>query len=112
MGLIAVFAANGRDFLRKAFPTAMAPDYSANGYPLDLDASLRYTRPKTGIDRYPFVGGDGTVSQIGWVSGFMPQMDARVWFQASGRIPTGPGSTTYPVNLTWQMTPPGLGKNV
>lgn len=111
MSMIAVFGAAGREFVKKAFPSAMVPDYSANGYLFDLDASLRYTRPKTGIDRFPFVGGDGTVSQIGWVSGFMPQMDARVWFQMTGRIPTGPGSTTFPVNLQYQAIVPGLGKS-
>jgi hypothetical protein len=100
-----------RKLLAKIFPTAWVPDYSATGYPLDLDGALRYSRPKTGIDYFPWVGGDGTIPQIGMVSGFMRQMDVTVWAQATGKAPFGPASTTTPLNLQWQITPPGLIKS-
>ena len=92
------------------FPTAWEPAREPGDYPLDLDGSYRYTRPKTGIDRFPFVGGDGTVSQIGMVSGFMNQRDVAVWQGMTGKIPSGPFSTTQPINLQWQATIPGLVK--
>ncbi len=100
-----------RQLLAKVFPTAWVPDISATGYPMDLDGAERYARPKTGIDYFPRVGGDGTIPQIGMVSGFMRQMDVTVWEQMTGRVPTGPGSTTLPLNLQWQITPPGLIKS-
>lgn len=99
-----------RSMVSKLYPTAWEPAREPNGYPFDLDGSLRYGRPKTGIDKFPFIGGDGTVSQIGNVSGFLRQMDGRVWGQMTGKLPSGPGSTTYPINIAWQVTIPGLVK--
>lgn len=99
------------DAIRKYFPSAWRPAKEPDGYPFDLDGSLRFPRLATGIDYFPWVGGDGTVAQIGAVSGFMQQMDARVWAQMTGKMPSGPGSTTYPINIQWQVTVPGLSKS-
>jgi hypothetical protein len=101
----------GRKIVARVFPTAILPAIEFNGYPYDLDGSLSYARPKTGLDYFPWVGGDGTIAQIGAVSGFMQQQDVRVWSQMTGKNPFGPGSTTMPLNLQWQMTPPGLIKS-
>lgn len=98
------------DLLRKMFPNAWRPAQVPNRYPFDLDGSERFCRFGAGIDYFPFVGGDGTVPQIGAVDGLMRQFDVQVWNQMTGRVPTGPGSTTVPLNLQWQMTIPGLGK--
>ena len=99
------------DIIEKVYPTAWLPYHEPNGYPFDFNGSLRYPRPKTGIDYFPRVGGDGTVSQIGMVSGFMAQQDMLIWSQMTGKVPFGPGSTTLPLNLQWQITPPGLIKS-
>jgi len=98
--------------LRKLFPTSWFPRSGAvDGYQYDLDGSLRYDRFKTGIDKFPWVGGDGTIAFIGAVNGLLPQNDVLVWAQATGKMPSGPGSTTEPINLQWQITVPGLYKN-
>lgn len=99
-----------KSLMQRLFPTAWEPTIEPNGYPFDLDGSLQYTRPKTGIDFFPWIGGDGTVPQIGMVSGLMRQNDVAVWGQMTGKVPTGPGATTVPVNLQWQITVPGLSK--
>lgn len=99
-----------RDLLKRMFPTAWRPAVEPNDYQFDLDGSLRYNRFATGIDYFPWVGGDGTVPQIGAVDGLLRQFDVTVWAQMTGKMPSGPGSTTVPVNLQWQMTIPGLGK--
>ena len=100
-----------RDTIRKFFPTAWTPAKEPNNYPYDLDGSLRYSRFATGIDYFPTVGGDGTIAQIGMVSGFLRQFDATIWAQMTGKKPSGPGVTTVPLNLQWQATVPGLQKS-
>lgn len=89
---------------------------AVDGYPYDLDASLRYTRFKTGIDRFP-IQDNGTVwTQLGrmnggeGVSGLLPQQDHLVWAQGYGRYPSGPIVSALPENLNWQITVPGLSK--
>lgn len=66
------------------------PRFSRNGYPLDLDGSERFTRPKTGIDIFPapetYPNGNG----IGCVQAFMPMADAFVYAQMIARPPVGP----------------------
>lgn len=79
-------------------------------YPFDLDASLRYVTPKTGIDRWPYPWNGDSFAQLGCVSGFMPQADAFVWAQGYGRDPYGPIVSALPVNLQWQINVPGLNK--
>lgn len=100
-----------RDLIRRLFPTAWVPRSGAHdGYQYDLDGSLRYDRFATGVDFFPWVGGDGTVAQIGAVSGLLPMADTYVWGQMIGKEPFGPGSTTFPLNLQYQITIPGLYK--
>lgn len=79
-------------------------------YPLDLDGSLRYTRPKTGYDYWPTHSNYDNFQQLGYVSGFLPEMDTRVWSQLYGRWPSGPSVNPLPLNLQWQITVPGLTK--
>jgi hypothetical protein len=76
-----------------------------NGYPFDFDGSERYTRPKTGIDFFPYP------PIVGMLSGFMPQMDLFVWSQAYGKKAYGPGTAPI-VNLGYQAYVPGLTKYV
>lgn len=97
--------------ISKFFATAWRPAKEPDGYQFDLDGSLRYNRFATGIDYFPSIGGDGTIPQIGMLSGFMRQRDVSVWAQATGKMASGPGSTTYPLNLQWQVTVPGLVKS-
>lgn len=97
--------------LRRLFPTSWLPrSGKVDGYQYDLDGALRYNRLKTGEDKWPWVGGDGTIPFIGAVNGLMPQRDIFVWSQAMGKSPAGPGVTTQPINLQWQITVPGLYK--
>lgn len=97
--------------LRKIFPGAWRPRSGArDGYPYDLDGSERITRFQTPPGPRPFIGGDGTVAQIGMVNGFLQQMDVLVWYQMTGKVPFGPFSTTQPLNLQMQVTVPGLTK--
>lgn len=73
-------------------------------YPLDLDGSERQTRFKTGSDLFPYP------PIIGCVSGFLPQMDWRVWAQGIGKNGYGPSFQAFPVNLQWQINIPGMSK--
>lgn len=81
-----------------------------DNYPLDLNGSLRYTSPKTGYDFWPAHDNADNFAQLGQVSGFMPQQDPFVWAQGYGKMPSGPIVSALPLNLTWQMTVPGLSK--
>lgn len=85
---------------------AGAVDY----YPFDLDASLRYVTPKTGLDVFPTQTNATNFAKLGQVSGLMPQLDGRVWGQMWGADPFGPIVSALPVNLQWQITVPGLNK--
>lgn len=81
-----------------------------DGYPFDLDASERITRPKTGIDFWPTHSNADNFALIGNMSPLEPQMDNFVWGQMWGRDPFGPIMSPMPVNLQWQITVPGLNK--
>lgn len=83
-----------------------------DGYPFDLDASERITRPKTGIDYFPVPNNAVNFAQCGQVSGFMPQMNGMVWAQLWGHDPYGPIVSALPVNLQWQISVPGLNKQM
>lgn len=97
--------------MQKMFPSAWSPrSGSCDGYQYDLDGSLRYDRFKTGIDKFPWIGGDGRIPQIGYVSGLMAMNDVSVWAQMTGKRAFGPFSTTQPLNLQYQVTVPGLYK--
>jgi hypothetical protein len=89
-------------------------------YPYDLDGSLRFTRPRTGVDFWPTHSNRDNFQQLGDVAGLMAQQDALVWAQGYGRAPSGPlvtplgewlpSTVTEPANLQWQITIPGLNK--
>jgi hypothetical protein len=96
-------------FKKMAFkPRSGAHDH----YPYDLDGSLRFTRPVTGIDFWPAHDNADNFAQLGYVAGFMAQQDKLVWAQGYGKMPSGPimGSITVPLNLQYQITIPGLSK--
>jgi len=76
----------------------------ADSYPLDLDGAERQVRFRTGVSPRPYP------PIIGCVSGFLPQMNPAVWAGMYFKEPWGPGVTTVPVNLQWQITVPGLQK--
>jgi hypothetical protein len=82
----------------------------SDGYPFDLDASLRYVRPRTGIDLYPTHSNVDNFAKLGAVSGFLPEMDNLILGMAFGAIPYGPIMSQWPENLQWQMMIPGLNK--
>ena len=98
-----------------------------DGYPFDLDASLRYTRPKTGIDRFPTQDNYTLFAPLGLmnggegVSGLLPQQDIMVWAQGYGKNPAGPIVSGLPTlldsdpfstsaHILWQINIPGLTK--
>jgi hypothetical protein len=83
-----------------------------DSYPYDLDASERITRPKTGIDKFPIPWNGNNFAKLGCVSGLMPQNNAWVWAQGYGKDPAGPIVSALPVNLQWQITIPGLNKQM
>ena len=87
------------------------PSYRRGNYPLDLDAALRYVRPKTGIDFFPspIVAIQNNIPAR-FISGFLPQMNVEVWMQAFGKKAFGPGVNSTPLNLQAQITVPGLTK--
>lgn len=80
-------------------PMTSAPRLNHGGYPLDLDGSLRYTRPATGTDYWPapetYPNGRG----IGCVQAFMPQQDAFVYAQMIARPPVGPSGNLGVANF-------------
>lgn len=75
-----------------------------DNYQFDFDGSERYSRPKTGLDKWPYP------PIIGSLSGFWRQQDQMVWDGMFGKMPSGPGATTVPINLQWQIEIPGLTK--
>ena len=85
---------------------------AADAYPFDLDGSMRFVRPKTGIDFYPSHINADSFAKLGLVSGFLPQQDIRVWSQGFGKMPSGPIVSALPENLQWQITVPGLNKQL
>ena len=86
--------------------TTKRPDYPWEhpGYPLELDASQRYTRFETGGGYWPWP----------YLSGFFYQPVAETnnaWIlQAQGRTPYGPNVTTVPINTQFTFNPPILSK--
>lgn len=85
---------------------------AADGYPFDLDASLRFVRFKTGIDSFPSHNNAGSFAKLGCVSGILNQFDVRIWGQGYGKNPSGPIVSALPQNLQWQVTVPGLNKQM
>jgi hypothetical protein len=76
----------------------------AHGYPLDLDGSLRFTRPYV-IDPYPYP------TIIGMISGFMRETNQFIW-QQPARTPYGPNVNNLPTYAEYQIAVPGLTKLV
>lgn len=81
-------------------------------YPYDLDASERVTRPKTGIDIFPQPNNYNSFAKLGSMPVMYAQHDAWIWGQMWGKDPMGPLSSAMPVNLQWQITVPGLSKQL
>lgn len=77
---------------------------ASDHYPFDLDGSERFTRFSNVSATHPFP------PIIGMISGIAPLFDSLVMRDAIARPAFGPGSTTIPVNLQWQVTVPGLTK--
>lgn len=73
-----------------------------HGYPLDLDGSLRYTRPYV-IDIYPYP------PIIGMISGFLRENNPFIW-QQPARTPYGPNINSLPSYAEYQIAVGGLTK--
>lgn len=58
--------------------------------PFDLDASLDYTRPKTGIDYFPMP------IILGWIDGFVPLSNNLEYSLMLGKLPSGPWASQTP----------------
>lgn len=67
---------------------------SMQDYPLDLDASERFARPRTGWDYKPDPYVQNTAwtgpQYMGWVKGVSPMVTGFVESQMIGKNPTGP----------------------
>lgn len=75
-----------------------------HGYPLDLDGSLRFTRPYT-IDIFP------NPPQIGMISGFMAQLNGFFFANYNNaRKPYGPNVNSVPNYAEYQIAVQGLTK--
>jgi len=79
------------------------PGHERSGYPFDYDASLRYTRPKTGLDYFPEPSNYSAFQKAGLymnggmgVSGLFAEQDPLVWAQGYGKDPFGPIVSAYP----------------
>lgn len=71
-------------------------------YPLDLDGSLRNTRPYV-IDVYPYP------PIIGMISGFWAENNPFIWAQPA-RTPFGPNINNLPSYAEYQIAVGGLTK--
>ena len=62
-------------------------------YPLDLNGSLDFMRPQTGVSPMPYP------QTIGYFSRLLPFMDRIVWTDMRGKTPFGPFIGTVPYSL-------------
>jgi len=83
---------------------AMWRPRGGSDYPYDLDGAERQVRFRTGVSPMPYP------PIIGAISGFLPQLDWRIWGQMYGKNGSGPTWQPFPVNLQWQTMVPGLNK--
>lgn len=83
-----------------------------DNYPFDLDASERITRPKTGADKFPQPNNLNSMAKLGSMTPLLVQLDGAVYAQLYGRDPYGPIVSALPVNLQWQITIPGMSKQL
>jgi hypothetical protein len=79
-------------------------------YPFDFNGAEKHTRFKTGYDYWPTHSNRDNFAKLGLVAGLWAEQDMLVWAQGYGRMPSGPIVSALPVNLTWQITVPGLTK--
>lgn len=77
----------------------------AHHYPLDLDGSLRFTRPYV-IDMFPYP------TPIGMVQGFMKQINGFILLgpNSMARKPYGPNVNAVPTYADYQVAVAGLVK--
>lgn len=81
-----------------------------DNYPFDLDAAERFTRPKTGIDKFPVPWNGDSFAKLGNMSPILATFDTQVYGQMWGKDPSGPISSPLPINLQWQVNIQGLNK--
>jgi hypothetical protein len=81
-------------------------------YPFDLDGSERITRLATGTWVWNDPWNGNNYAKLGSMSPLLPQMDAAVWGIAWGKDGYGPIQSALPLNLNWQITVPGLNKQL
>jgi hypothetical protein len=61
-------------------------------YPYDLDASLDYVRPATGISPFPYP------LTIGYINGLIPLHNDLQYSMMHGKLPDGPWTGAFPAN--------------
>lgn len=83
-----------------------------DAYPYDLDASERVCRPKTGYDIFPQPNNWDSFAQLGNMTPLLRQFDGVVLGMGYGGDTYGPIVSALPVNLQWQITVPGLNKQM
>jgi len=75
--------------------------YKDQAYPLDLNGSQEYFRPKTGIDRFPAVTINlSSLGALRWVAGLLPLFDQKVLGEMAGKQPFGPYIGEGPIDPT------------
>lgn len=79
------------------------PRKDAHSYPLDLDGSLRYTRPYS-VDIFPYP------PLVRNISGILAMQDAFVLNNRIAKTPFGPNVNRLPVNYDFQIAVAGLTK--
>lgn len=91
--------------LKRTGPWVPRTLYAHDGSPYDLDMGERITRPKTGIEKWPYP------PIIGCVSGLFPMQTALIFQQATAIPIAGPNAVLGDYqNVQNQVTVPGLNK--
>lgn len=72
-------------------PGAFIAPRACGSYPLDLDGSLRYTRPASGVSMHPYP------PIIGYIQGLLPMQDGLVFAGAYGKNAFGPWTASAQV---------------
>ena len=81
-----------------------------DGYPFDLDASERFTRPPTGYAVYWDMPKPGERNGVGLMSSFLSLFTGVSWSQRYAATPFGPDVGSQFVNLGSQTIVPGFNK--